>query len=192
WAVASGTWQWYAGRAGDERNPISAEDGGNTDTATVRPFGLAFYWAKVTNSCGSQTSRTAAVYFYQQPRQRGRAVGKSFNGDTIADLLWHNTATGQNEIWPMKADGTRYPTLPLPSNSNPDMQLQSVGDMDDSERPDLLWHDPKTGKNEVWLMSGWSPYFTGPIEPRKEGPWTIGGVADLDDDFNDDIIWHNE
>ncbi len=193
WANASGTWQWYRGKAGDESDPISAADGGNTDTATVRPHGMTFYWAKVTNSCGSQISRTAAAFFYQQPRQRRRSVSKSFNGDVVADLVWHNTVTGANEIWTLDAKGNRLQTFGLPVNTKPGMRLQSVGDIDDSERPDLVWRDPETGANEVWRMSGTTPIQPPqPIELRKDGPWTIGGVADLDDDYNDDIVWHNE
>jgi YD repeat-containing protein len=184
-------YQWYEGFAGDTDDKVSDALGGKTDEIAVRPHQTSFYWVEVTNACGTNVSRTAAVFMPDAPpRRRRRVVRKDFNLDGKTDLVWQNTATGQTEVEVMNGLVPSGTTIPL-QNSGVGPQLQSIGDIDDNERPDVIFRDPATGKNTVWTMNG--THLTGvrPLDDREDGRWSIGGVADLDNDYNDDIIWHN-
>jgi YD repeat-containing protein len=184
------TYQWYHGFADDRGSKVADELGGKTDEIRVRPGNTSFYWVEVSNNCGSNISRTAAVVITDPPRRRRRAVGKDFTNDGKADLPWQNKVTGETEIWAMNGTTPSGTTVKLP-DSTIGSQLQSIGDIDDNERPDLIFRDPVSGQNQVWTMSGTRVTGVEQLESRPDGRWSIGGVADLDNDYNDDIIWHN-
>jgi YD repeat-containing protein len=183
------TYTWYRGLPGDRSSRIVTNpDDGTQDHISVNPFNTSFYWVELTDACGSQQSRSAAV-FTTLPPVRRRTVSKDFTGDGRSDLAWHNTATGQNEVWQMNGI-THASTIALPTNQDHNAQLQSTGDLNADGNTDVMWRDPQTGHNEVWLMSRTQLSEVRPIESRS-GPWTIGAVADYDNDDNDDIAWHN-
>jgi hypothetical protein len=179
-------YQWYRGLPGDRSSKVP---NGTTDQITVSPFETSFYWLEVTDTCGSQQSRSSGIFSLPPPRRR-RAVTHDFTGDGKSDLPWHNTATGQNELWVM--NGTQHgSTVQLPLGTS-GSQIQSTGDMDANGSPDLVWRNEETGKDEVWLMNRTQLAQVVPLETRPDGNWTIGAVADFDDDDNDDVVWHNK
>ena len=184
------TYTWYRGLSGDRSSRIATNpDDGLQDNVTVSPFATSFYWVELTDDCGTQQSRSAAIFTTIPPTKR-RAVSHDFTGDSRSDLAWHNTATGQNEIWQM--NGTIHAaTIALPSNQDSSAQLQSTGDFDADGNTDIVWRDPQTGHNEVWLMNRTQLSQVQPLESRTDPHWTIGAVADYDNDNNDDVVWHN-
>ncbi|HSY47190.1 MAG TPA: MBG domain-containing protein [Thermoanaerobaculia bacterium] len=184
------TYTWYRGLPGDRSSRIATNpDDGTQDNITVSPFQTSFYWVELTDSCGTQQSRSAAIFTTIPPSKR-RAVSHDFTGDGRSDLAWHNTATGQNEIWQM--NGTIHAsTIALPANQDSNAQLQSTGDFAADGNTDIVWRDPQTGNNEVWLMNRTQVSQVQPLQSRTDPNWTIGAVADYDNDNNDDIVWHN-
>jgi YD repeat-containing protein len=177
--------QWYHGMPGDKSSKVSDGEGMEI---TVNPFSTSFYWLEATNNCGSQWSRSGGAFITSPPHRR-RAVSHDFNGDQQSDVLWHNSATNQNELWVMS--GTSHiSTQPLPQNGATE-QMQSVGDLNADGRTDIVWRDPQTGNNEVWLMNRTNLSEVRPLESRPGPAWTIGAVADYDNDDSDDIVWHN-
>lgn len=189
--VSSLTLQWYRGVAGDRSSKVPADDGGNSNEIVVHPTRTSFYWLEATSSCGSQISRTGAVIITEPPKSRRRVVRKDFSGDGKPDLVWQNTATGQTEIWKMSGT-THLGTVALPSATEPDARLQSVGDVDDDGNADLIVRNPATGQNSAWLIQNGIQRKSIALEAREGSQWTIGALADLDNDYSDDIIWHNE
>lgn len=189
-------YQWYRGISGDEDSPIAPDPPDpNTgfsypDTIHVNPFFTSFYWVKVTDSCGSNYSRTAAVFSAPPPPGRRRACCSfDLNSDNKNDIPWHNSATGQNEVWLMNGtDHASTATLPL---SDPKTQLQSAGDLDADGNLDLMFRNPETGADQVWLMNRTNLREVVPIESRPGKDWTIGAISDFDLDDHDDIVWHN-
>lgn len=183
--------QWYRGISPDEDSDI---DGATTDELKVSPNSDAYYWVKVTDpECGSNWSRTAKVTITRPPGPtKRRAVGFDFTGDGNSDILWHNPSTGQNQIWEMFGT-TRNDTKDLPQTNpvTPQAQIQSVGDFDGDNRPDIVWRDPVSGRNDAWIMNSYVFRGSSQLEGRSGAEWSIGAVADLDGDESHDIVWHN-
>jgi YD repeat-containing protein len=182
---------WYQGLPGDRSSRVATNpDDGFQDHITVNPFETSFYWVEVIDVCGAQQSRSGAVFTTIPPGRR-RAVSHDFTGDGRSDIAWHNTATGQNEVWQM--NGTIHTaTIPLSANQDSNAQLQSTGDFNADGNTDIVWRDPQTGHNEVWLMNRTQVSEVRPLESRTDPNFTIGAVADYDNDNNDDIVWHNK
>jgi hypothetical protein len=179
-------YQWYKGVSGDRSQKVP---NGTHDSIFVSPGETSRYWVEVSNDCGPNISGTGTVFVTGTPRRR--AVSHDFTGDGKADLVWHNEATAQNELWWMfGAQHTN--TTALTTNPDPQAQIQSVGDLNGDEQPDLIWRNPATGQNSVWMMSGMQIARTGQLEARSDPRWSIGGVADIDDDGQDDVVWHND
>jgi MBG domain-containing protein/VCBS repeat protein len=179
-------YQWYRGFSGDRNDPIN---NATQPSLFVSPGSTSFYWVEVrrdTADCKSASqSGTAIVNVLPEPKRR--AVSHSFTNDTQDDLVWHNSATGQNEVWQMF--GTQHQaTIPLPPN--PDA-MQSIGDFNGDGKPDLVFRNPNTGANTVWMMQGTQLQNVATLAPRPGADWVIGAVADLDNDENHDVVWHN-
>ena len=86
-----------------------------------------------------------------------------FNADGKPDLLWRNSATGQNVVWYMNG-ATIASTAPLltvaPASG---WQLVGVGDFNADGKPDLLWRNSATGENVVWYRNGVTITSTGSL-----------------------------
>jgi YD repeat-containing protein len=183
------TFQWYAGAAGDRSVKVPHDPSLPDDVSEVSPFRTSFYWCEVTDACGSNYSRTGAVYVTPGPQPRRRTVSHDFTGDRQSDVLWHNPTTQQNELWTM--NGTAHiDTVPLPLSAA-HAEMQSTGDINADGNTDVVWRDPTTGKNEVWIMNRTRVDEVRPLPSRIGEKWTIGAVADYDNDNHDDIVWHN-
>ncbi len=84
---------------------------------------------------------------------RIRSVG-DFNSDNRADLLWHNSTTGENLVWFL--DGTTFVSSVNLPTSAPRSIPQVAGDFNGDGQVDLFVRDFVTGANEVWLLNGTS------------------------------------
>jgi hypothetical protein len=119
------------------------------------------------------------------------------DGDGKPDILWHNTQTGQLVYWLL--DGTvRKPNglgAPTPAQVSPDWEVAGTPDLDGDGKPDILWHNQKTGQLVYWLMDGVvrKPGGLGITTPAQVSPdWKVVGTPDLDGDGKPDILWRNQ
>jgi len=71
-----------------------------------------------------------------------------------------------------------------------DWTVAGTGDFDGDGMADLLWHNPQTGANTVWLLTGAERKARGSI-PRVSSGWQPVGVIDMDADGMADILWRN-
>src|SRR3989454_49355 len=75
------------------------------------------------------------------------------NGDCKSDIVWRNSATGENYIWLMNGL-----TIAAQGSINflPDQawQVKGIGDFDADGKADILWRNSQTGENAIWLMNG--------------------------------------
>ena len=112
-----------------------------------------------------------------------------FNHDSMPDLIWRNTTTGQNVVWFMNEDviiGTEgFPQVGAV------WQLQGVSDFNNDGKPDLVWRNTTTGQNVVWFMNGAAIVSTAPLAGVADTAWNIGGISDFNNDGKPDIIWRN-
>jgi hypothetical protein len=129
------------------------------------------------------------------------AVG-DFNEDGFADILWHNSATGETQIWIMGVTQVASRPTVLGGNGHPALvglpwSIVGAGDFNRDRNSDILWHNSATGETQIWFMSG-SRVASRVTVLGEDGhpvlvglPWSIVGVGDFDNDSNDDILWHN-
>ncbi|UBF26083.1 DUF4347 domain-containing protein [Kovacikia minuta CCNUW1] len=69
------------------------------------------------------------------------------------EVLWRNTATGQNVIW--KLNGTSYSTaFTLPPLTNANWSIAAITDFDGDTQADLLWRNRATGQAVIWQLDG--------------------------------------
>ena len=97
------------------------------------------------------------LYIADQNNVRIRKVSVAgarvdFNGDGKSDILWRNTATGDNYIYLMNGlsiAGEGYTrTVPL------GWTVAGVADFDGDGKADILWRNTATGDNYIYLMNG--------------------------------------
>src|ERR1700704_2368214 len=75
------------------------------------------------------------------------------NSDCKSDIVWRNSATGENSLWLMNGR-TISSQGSLSTMADPAWQVQGVGDFDGDGRADILWRNLWTGENYLWLMNG--------------------------------------
>jgi hypothetical protein len=64
------------------------------------------------------------------------------------------------------------------------------GDFNGNGKPDIVWRNPTTGENLVWLMNGTS-YGSTINLPAAPSSWSIAGAGDFSGDGKPDILWRN-
>src|SRR5947207_465739 len=76
-----------------------------------------------------------------------------FDGDCKSDVLWRNSATGEDYVWLMNAQAI-VSQGSLTTLGDPAWQIQGTGDFDGDGKADILWRNAPTGENYIWLMNG--------------------------------------
>src|SRR5436190_1652928 len=112
-----------------------------------------------------------------------------FDGDCKSDVLWRNSATGEDYVWLMNgltiATGGSLTTV-----GDPAWQIQGTGDFDGDGKADILWRNAVTGENYIWLMNGLTIASQGSInvvDPTSGGQ--MPGIGDGDGDGRADRRW---
>ena len=76
-----------------------------------------------------------------------------FNLDGYDDILWHNTANGNNAIWMI--NGTTLDSIVnLPVIPNLNYHPVAVGDFNEDGYADIVWRNVADGRTAVWVMNG--------------------------------------
>jgi hypothetical protein len=125
-----------------------------------------------------------------------------FNQDDNADIVWHNSGTGETQIWLMHGNtragrATVVDEHGTPALIGPPFRIVGVGDFNQDDHADILWYNSATGETQIWFMDGnrrtgratvvdesGTPALIGP-------PFSIVGVGDFNQDKNADIVWYN-
>jgi hypothetical protein len=126
------------------------------------------------------------------------SYGLDFDGDRHSDMLWHNTVSGENALWYLKAEGegdsgaTYRASVTIDSMSG-EWHIKSAIDFNLDGHQDLLWRNALTGQNEVWWMGG----ANGNERQGKDAiapidrAWDVVGAADFNQDGRGDLLWRN-
>jgi len=114
------------------------------------------------------------------------------DGDGKADILWRNSATGENYLYPMNGAAILASEGFLRTVADQNWQVAGTGDFDGDGEADILWRNAATGENYIYFMDGKS------IKPSEsysrtvaDTSWQIAGVGDFDGDGKADILWRN-
>jgi len=133
---------------------------------------------------------------------RARPAGSDFSGDGRNDILWHNAATGESQVWFMNGasrvgrgtinDGVR------PIFIGPPWRIVGNRDFDGNRQSDLVWYNSSTGETQLWFMEDHQRLKKRATVVAENGralfvgpPWSIVGTNDMDNSGTSDIVWHN-
>ena len=130
-------------------------------------------------------------------------VGASdFNRDGSTDILWHNRATGETQIWQMNAHKVTGRTTVLGENGTAALvgspwSIVGSGDMNSDGNADIVWHNSSTGETQVWHLDRHRVTARATVLSENNSasrvglPWRIVGIARLEGNPTPDIVWYN-
>src|SRR5438094_2343268 len=114
-----------------------------------------------------------------------------FNGDGHSDVLWRNTLTGENYLYPMNGTQILAGEGYLRTVADPNWTVAGIGDFDGDGKADILWRNTSTGQNYIYFMDGTTIKSEGLIRTVADQSWRVAGIGDFDGDGKDDILWRN-
>ncbi|MDH5305218.1 MAG: FG-GAP-like repeat-containing protein [Gammaproteobacteria bacterium] len=113
---------------------------------------------------------------------------QDMNGNGQADILWRNSASGQNWLYLMSGASI---VGSIGVNTVPTTwEIVGNGDYNGDTNADILWRNSSTGQNWMYLMSGATIASSVGVN-TVPAPWKIAGNGDYNGDGNADILWRN-
>jgi hypothetical protein len=116
---------------------------------------------------------------------------RDFGGDGRSDVLWRNSLTGENYLFPMHGTAILPGEGHVRTVADQDWQVVGTGDFNGDGRVDILWRNFNTGENYLYLMHGTTIEGEGYLRTVADQNWQVAGVGDFDGDGNADILWRN-
>jgi hypothetical protein len=88
-------------------------------------------------------------------------VTGDFNGDSVSDIFWHNSQTGDNDIWYFGKDGRVFITIRHTGIlDNTGWKIVSTGDFNGDGVYDILWRNTISGDNDIGYFGKDGRVFT--------------------------------
>src|SRR5256885_2077037 len=114
-----------------------------------------------------------------------------FDGDCKSDVLWRNSATGEDYLWLMNGRTIATGGYLRPVG-DPAWQIVGTGDFDGDGKADILCRNAVTGQNYIYLMNGLTIASEGSVNVvDPTSGWQVQGIGDFDGDGRDDVLWRN-
>jgi hypothetical protein len=125
-----------------------------------------------------------------------------FDGDDKPEILWRSFSTGDNEIWTVNYDANNTnnpfsiaPITPLRQLTDTNWKAEGIEDYNRDGIDDILWRNPNSGENVIWLMKNGSNGIEFDrevaIAPLIGSEWEIEDVDDFTGDGFKEILWRN-
>ena len=118
-------------------------------------------------------------YFRTVADPNWKIVGTGdFNGDGRADILWRNSSTGENYLYPMNGTAILGTEGYLRTVADQNWQVQATGDYDGDGKADVLWRNAGTGENYLYFMDGTTIKPTeGYTRTVTDPQWQVASLA---------------
>lgn len=140
------------------------------------------YWIGGFKSQARDFSR--ALYAYEEILGFGRVFSTHLDS-----VIVRNTSTGQVCL----LEGGWASVCPTGATAGADWKVAGIGDFDGDRIGDVLWRNPKTGGNTMWLGSGAEDPArrTRWVPPVSDLNWSVAAIGDYNDDGISDVLWRN-
>ena len=162
--------------------------------------------AQIWFMAGAQRIGRATITSGGQPARIGLpfriVASRDFNRDGKADILWHNGATGETQLWFMDGPTLVDRATVVDTNGAAFLvglpwSIVATSDINRDGRTDIVWHNAASGETQVWFMDRHRVVDRQTVQdehgkPMLVGaPWHIVGANDMNFDGWADIVWHN-
>jgi hypothetical protein len=115
-----------------------------------------------------------------------------FDGDGKDDILWRNTVTGENYLYPMDGLSIKATEGYVRTVADQNWRIAGIGDFDGDGKADILWRNSSSGQSYLYPMNGTSiKPGEGFLRTVADPSWKVAGVGDFDGDGKADIVWRN-
>jgi len=115
-----------------------------------------------------------------------------FDGDGKADILWRNSSSGQNYLYPMNGTSIKPTEGFIRTVADPAWQVGGIGDFDGDGKADIVWRHSTSGQNYLYPMDGTTiKPGEGYLRTVADLAWQIAAVGDNDGDGKSDLLWRN-
>jgi hypothetical protein len=123
-----------------------------------------------------------------EPPDPGSGPAADLDGDGRADTLLFRARSGELHALLLQADGTRVPVL-IGTQDDLALQPAAYADVDGDGMVDVLWRDPESGANELWLLHDMT--FTEVALPARDPAFEVAALRDFGADGRADLLWHD-
>lgn len=111
-----------------------------------------------------------------------------FDGNTYTDILWRDSATGQNRIWFMIGTSL-IPDEQVLTPAGTAWTVVATEDFDNDGKCDIFWRST-SGQNAMWFLDGTTLLpATGLLPTVGSVAWQVVGAGDFDGDTFCDVLW---
>ena len=116
-------------------------------------------WAKNIDYCNSAPLADIRFDVVNAISHRAPAVSNDFDDDHSPDILWHNDATGETQIWFMNGSSVVGRADVVDDSGQTILigapwRIVASRDFNRDDQTDLLWYNSNTGELQVWFMNG--------------------------------------
>lgn len=161
----------------------------NVSTTDLSPGEHRFFAYAFDGVLWSAKATTTAT-IQPVPVDPATPVRSDFDGDGKADLLLHNTSTGQTQIGLMDGVTIRQ-TINLPTLADTNWRAVAIADFNADGKADILWQNNVTRRNSVWLMDGTTIQSFRGMAYVPNADWKLRTAGDFDGDAKPDLVWQN-
>jgi len=107
-----------------------------------------------------------------------------FDGDGVADLLWHSDVSSATYLSQWAGLGVWQWCIPLDGSS---WVAETIGDFDGDGNSQIFWRNRSSGANAVQQVN----FYPVPLTGVSNQDWQVVGAGDFDGDDHSDLLWRS-
>ncbi|HET7017320.1 MAG TPA: VCBS repeat-containing protein [Streptosporangiaceae bacterium] len=120
------------------------------------------------------------------------------NNDGKADIVWHNSATNETQIWYMNGNYKINHRSTVEDEGGAVILIGAPWSIVGAGTSEIFWHSSATNETQIWHMNS-NGHISTRVTVEDEGgrpilvglPWSISAISDEYHDGSSDIVWHN-